>query len=882
MITTGKENNCTTKRQSGESSSRSFFSGSSSSNPNDTDFFWQRSVKRKCSPVALDEAQAIRLQNGGGTACVVALEGHRKEPAFMHTQPPPKPADVSRDVSVLGSSCQFQQQADSSSLWLNFLEGSEGSTKRFNNSVPQEPGINVGKAYPLKLATEVGDTVDIDWQIRHKKKPFRHVYGYSSVDKGNSFESKSLVGREELGNLQNNIQTLNRDKSASCSANEKEGASEKEVAALREALRAEKEALCALYIDLDAERNASAIAAEEAMNMIARLQEEKAAVQMEARQYKRLAEERKAHDQETITLLKDILMQREEGIVTLENELEAYRQVFQRMDLEGWEAETCQRQFLEGNAGGTHFLEGKEEKPIVCFEDYNGWTRFCQDKDGKIRASAVKSNRTEEIAYHNSERIDQQSVTGFTCPVFDSMGKRTLDELGSARNGWEEQPCTSEWSLESLYANASFDQELHSSSQNQSLLTSDLGKRAAVATCRDNPGDNLRETKFKGVRAVEDVHTYQDQKHSEWTSRTSGITKNADSPKQKKVSMRGRLATSTEESDWSVRKCVRRLEEQLQHFGEQCECPKERLNEMPSISQECYVEEASHVMDLVGTARTHLDPVVECKHEHIQSFNHDAMGSLGCLYGDEREERFQKIQSTGRLHKSAFHGDTPAESSERDQCMLQKDSQSTSLSTSRKHSSSKYIESEASCDQREVDPIEGIHDIYEVTHDLKTSGRSTSGQSVEERGECLEKLNSQGNVLWEVSEDNSQNMHGEKVANPADLGMDKIWLSVADRSTADSEHNPAQALLDERSDMPREEFQWLSMRLQALESERIYMKQAIESLRKENGELKLLQEIAQQLRELKGTVKGSEKRHFVFCWLAMHCKSSSCQVYIFV
>ncbi len=45
----------------------------------------------------------------------------------------------------------------------------------------------------------------------------------------------------------------------------------------------EREALAAMYLELEKERNASATAANEAMGMIARLQEEKAVVLMEAR-----------------------------------------------------------------------------------------------------------------------------------------------------------------------------------------------------------------------------------------------------------------------------------------------------------------------------------------------------------------------------------------------------------------------------------------------------------------------------------------------------------------------------------------------------------------------------------------------------------------------
>ncbi|KAL2462969.1 putative myosin-binding protein 5 [Forsythia ovata] len=56
----------------------------------------------------------------------------------------------------------------------------------------------------------------------------------------------------------------------------------------------------ALYMELDEERSASAVAANNAMAMITRLQAEKAAVQMEALQYQRMMEEQAEYDQEAL------------------------------------------------------------------------------------------------------------------------------------------------------------------------------------------------------------------------------------------------------------------------------------------------------------------------------------------------------------------------------------------------------------------------------------------------------------------------------------------------------------------------------------------------------------------------------------------------------
>ncbi|KAM0936654.1 putative myosin-binding protein [Dioscorea sansibarensis] len=80
-----------------------------------------------------------------------------------------------------------------------------------------------------------------------------------------------------------------------------------------------------LYKELEEERSASAISANQAMNMINRLQEEKAAMQMEALQYLRMMEEQAEYDQEALQNANELLTQREKEIQDLEAVVESYR-----------------------------------------------------------------------------------------------------------------------------------------------------------------------------------------------------------------------------------------------------------------------------------------------------------------------------------------------------------------------------------------------------------------------------------------------------------------------------------------------------------------------------------------------------------------------------
>ncbi|KFK41919.1 hypothetical protein AALP_AA2G189100 [Arabis alpina] len=97
---------------------------------------------------------------------------------------------------------------------------------------------------------------------------------------------------------------------------------------LKKEVRLDKKSLIDLYMELDEERSASAIAANNAMAMITRLQAEKAAVQMEALQYQRMMDEQAEYDQEALQSMSTELAKREEEVKELEAEFEAYREKY--------------------------------------------------------------------------------------------------------------------------------------------------------------------------------------------------------------------------------------------------------------------------------------------------------------------------------------------------------------------------------------------------------------------------------------------------------------------------------------------------------------------------------------------------------------------------
>ncbi|KAH9312323.1 hypothetical protein KI387_027358, partial [Taxus chinensis] len=102
-------------------------------------------------------------------------------------------------------------------------------------------------------------------------------------------------------------------------------------------LREEREARKALSLELDKERSAAQTAAEEALAMITRIQSEKASTEMEARQFKRIVEEKSVYDEEAIEIFKEILVRLERERLDLKDEVEMHRRSLVRDRSDKWE-----------------------------------------------------------------------------------------------------------------------------------------------------------------------------------------------------------------------------------------------------------------------------------------------------------------------------------------------------------------------------------------------------------------------------------------------------------------------------------------------------------------------------------------------------------------
>ncbi|CAI9298264.1 unnamed protein product [Lactuca saligna] len=126
---------------------------------------------------------------------------------------------------------------------------------------------------------------------------------------------------------------------------------------LKETLRAQQQLLQKLYNELDVEREASSSAASEALAMILRLQGEKASVKMESEHYKRLAEEKMCHAEESMEIFEEQIHQKEMEIASLDCQLQAYRYKLASLGFEDIEAnETSHESLLRRNSAPPKLL----------------------------------------------------------------------------------------------------------------------------------------------------------------------------------------------------------------------------------------------------------------------------------------------------------------------------------------------------------------------------------------------------------------------------------------------------------------------------------------------------------------------------------------------
>ncbi|KAI7745296.1 hypothetical protein M8C21_017217 [Ambrosia artemisiifolia] len=152
---------------------------------------------------------------------------------------------------------------------------------------------------------------------------FDHIIPLEWTDSSTSCSTSSSLNGDDQDQDQNQEFGFLQ---SSCGDKENKEGKVDTIDSLLAELKAERLVVRGLYIELDKERKASAVAASQAMVMITRLQEQKVALKIESIQNQRMMDEQAEYDQEVLQLLNELVMKLEKDKFELENELEKYKE----------------------------------------------------------------------------------------------------------------------------------------------------------------------------------------------------------------------------------------------------------------------------------------------------------------------------------------------------------------------------------------------------------------------------------------------------------------------------------------------------------------------------------------------------------------------------
>lgn len=212
---------------------------------------------------------------------------------------------------------------------------------------------------------------------------------------------------------------------------------------LKRQVRLDRKSLMELYMELDEERSASAVAANNAMAMITRLQAEKAAVQMEALQYQRMMEEQAEYDQEALQATNTLLSKREEEIKDLEAELELYREKYGSLQEEDATDDGTDEDYQDSKSKSCAIFTVADDSNGLCYsfregsingdnEHNHDGSRPLQDEKGERILDKTLTGDSESINgddEHNHNGIgspEDDEKEGIKTPDKSPEGKRSL------------------------------------------------------------------------------------------------------------------------------------------------------------------------------------------------------------------------------------------------------------------------------------------------------------------------------------------------------------------------------------------------------------------------------------------------------------------------
>ncbi|GLJ47445.1 hypothetical protein SUGI_1001330 [Cryptomeria japonica] len=211
-------------------------------------------------------------------------------------------------------------------------------------------------------------------------------------------------------------------------------------------IRAQHQALENAHSELEAERNASATAIDEAMNMISKLQAEKARLELEASQFQREAEQKMAFAEQALAFYESLLLCADEEIKFLQSEIQTYRLRYGICDNES--TGNVPSLPVRADAQTVECCESDRMKVPFTPEDFDG-------SKGKAPMSSSQnealnqdfSAQTENLEHGNQDYVGLQDETfDKECVEYEKY-EVTLDDNLSAWDQFQEQSDALHWKL---------------------------------------------------------------------------------------------------------------------------------------------------------------------------------------------------------------------------------------------------------------------------------------------------------------------------------------------------------------------------------------------------------------------------------------------------
>lgn len=581
---------------------------------------------------------------------------------------------------------------------------------------------------------------------------------------------------------------------------------------LKEALQAEREALAALYVELDQERNSSATAASEALAMISRLQEEKAALQLEARQFQRMVMENVLYDQEAIEVLQDIIVNHEEEKIALEDEVRVCREKLDSLLL------------MEGE-------RGEVERHTLRFQE-------------------MVAERRRNVQISEAEMMIETVKIGPRAKVVneDQSGSRYLERIDKANS----QILTSEFSLgghepfsshlveSPVFDTATCNPNLKTSlkdsvvsnekdeNENAPLLHSlQTGRENGSQDLVGNEGNQIGELGIREDGKPEDTK-FISLKRS-WSSR--GSQESALNTLDK-----DREDRCIEEKRISMLECVWKLEGQLQqHVGG----PSIQVTWPKSAEESSSKTQSPSQGDSISMRSKKHDTSVQ------EITRDDSLRRRLFAEGDCMEQGWVEMpHSEGAevTNGSRFTGVSDGRLDDDGSCRISMD-----------------------CSQDRPNEAEYVQDVYEVKNSMYEGpvvfmegvGNSYDSSVAEMYQPISERLRKADFV--NLDEKDPRNRAEQELDCPSQttiLAQDVDCVTEREATEGRVQYKDLHMLsLPRRRDintLMEEEVKQLTILLKVLENDKYVMKQTIDTLRRENEEMKLPQEVSQQLYELCG------------------------------